>query len=132
MSTRVDRTVAYYWATLAVGLLGGVAVGVGALVGGHPVVGLVAFTIMTLLTAALVLLAKRSETIRGLLDRRDERISSIDLRATAASGGVTIVAIVVGAVVELAHGHDGSPFTWLGAIAGLSYLAALLVLRARG
>jgi hypothetical protein len=131
MSTRVDRR-ATYWTTLAVGLLGGVALGVGALVGGHPVLGLIAFTIMALFTAALGLLARHSETIKGLLDRRDERISSIDLRATAASGGVTIVAIVVGAVVELAHGHDGSPFIWLGAVAGLSYLAAVLVLRARG
>jgi hypothetical protein len=131
MSTRVDRSIAY-WATPAVGLLCGVALGLGALVGGHPALGLIGFTIMALLTAGLVLLARRSETIQGLLDRRDERISSIDLRATAASGGVTIVAILVGAVVELAHGHDGSPFTWLGAVAGLSYLAALLVLRARG
>jgi hypothetical protein len=131
MSTRVDRR-ATFWVTPAVGVLGGVALGVGALVGGHPVLGLVAFGSMALLSAAVVLLARRSETIQGLLDRRDERIEAIDLRATAASGLVTIVAIVVAAIVELARGHDGAPFTWLGAIAGLGYLAAVLVLRLRG
>jgi len=131
MSTRVDRRAAF-WATPAVGVLGGVALGVGALIGGHPMLGLVAFSIMALLSAGVVLLARRSETIQGLLDRRDERISSIDLRATAASGLLTTVAIVVAAIVELARGRDGAPFTWLGAIAGIGYLAALLVLRVRG
>ena len=43
-----------------------------------------------------------------------------------------ITAIIVAFVIELARGHDGSPFTWLGAIAGLTYLAAIVVFRVRG
>jgi presenilin-like A22 family membrane protease len=54
------------------------------------------------------------------------------LRATAISGLAVITAIIVAFVIELARGHDGSPFTWLGAIAGLTYLAAVVVFRVRG
>jgi presenilin-like A22 family membrane protease len=56
----------------------------------------------------------------------------IDIHATAISGLAVIVAIIIAFVIELARGHDGSPFTWLGAIAGLAYLAAIVVFRARG
>jgi hypothetical protein len=34
--------------------------------------------------------------------------------------------------VELAGGHSGAPYTWLAAVFGLTYLAALTVLRLRG
>jgi presenilin-like A22 family membrane protease len=82
---------------------------------------------------ALVLFGGRSETIRGLRgDGRDERFKMIDIHATAISGLAVIVAIIIAFVIELARGHDGSPFTWLGAIAGLAYLAAIVVFRARG
>ena len=43
-----------------------------------------------------------------------------------------ITAIIVAFVVELARGHDGNPYGWLGAIAGLSYLVAVIVFRIRG
>jgi hypothetical protein len=45
---------------------------------------------------------------------------------------VVIVAVIVGFVVELAHGRDGNPFTWLGALGDLAYMAALVVMRLRG
>ena len=32
----------------------------------------------------------------------------------------------------LARGHSGNPYAWLGAVAGISYLLAVLVLRLRG
>ena len=54
---------------------------------------------------AIVLFGGRSETIRG---------------------------IIVALAVELARGHDGSPYGWLGAVAGLAYLAAVVVFRMRG
>jgi hypothetical protein len=69
--------------------------------------------------------------VRGLLDRRDERIVTIDLRATAASGLAVILAVIVGAVVELARGHSGVPYVWLAAIGGVVYLAAIVVQRIR-
>ncbi len=82
--------------------------------------------------AALVLFGGRSETIRGLRgDGRDERIAMIDLRATAFAGVVMIIAVIAGFMVELARGHDGSPYMWLGAVGGLAYLAAIILQRVR-
>jgi hypothetical protein len=101
-------------------------------VGGNPGSGLVSLGIMTAF-GALVLLGGRSETIRGLRgDGRDERFRQIDIHATAIAGLAVIIAIIVSFVVELARGHDGSPYGWLGAVAGLSYLVAVIVLRIRG
>jgi hypothetical protein len=82
--------------------------------------------------AAVVFASWRSETVRGLLDRRDERIVGIDLRATAAAGTAIILAVIVGAVVELGRGHSGAPYTWLAAVGGVAYLAAVVVQRMRG
>jgi hypothetical protein len=130
MSRSIDR--GGRWTIAAVGLLGGLAFLVGAWLGGHPALGVVMFGIMAVFVAGFLLAARRSETVKGLMDHRDERFALIDLRATAATGGVTIVAIVIGAVVELAHGRSGAPFTWLGAIAGLTYLASVVLLRLRG
>ncbi|HET7052112.1 MAG TPA: hypothetical protein VFI54_27830 [Solirubrobacteraceae bacterium] len=101
-------------------------------IGGDAGSGLVSLGIMTAF-GALVLLGGRSETIRGLRgDGRDERFRAIDIHATAISGLAVIIAIIIAFVIELARGHDGSPFTWLGAIAGVTYLAAIVVFRLRG
>ncbi|HSC01858.1 MAG TPA: hypothetical protein VLC49_01020 [Solirubrobacteraceae bacterium] len=101
-------------------------------IGGHPGAGLVSFGVMAL-TGALVLFGGRSETIRGLRgDMRDERFQRIDIHATAFAGTVTITAVIVGFLVEVARGHDGNPFTWLGAVAGVAYLAAVITMRVRG
>jgi hypothetical protein len=81
---------------------------------------------------ALILLGGRSDTIRGLRgDGRDERFRKIDVAATAVAGLAVITAIIVAFVVEVARGNDGSPYSWLGAIAGVSYIAAILVFRFR-
>ena len=82
---------------------------------------------------AVFLFGGRSETIRGLRgDGRDERFQRIDIHATAFAGTVVIAAIIVAFVVELARGHDGAPYTWLGALGGVAYLAAVVVMRLRG
>ncbi len=71
--------------------------------------------------------------MRGLRgDGRDERFALIDLRATALAGTVTIVAILVAWIVELAAGRDGDPYTWLASVAGLAYILAVALLRWRG
>jgi hypothetical protein len=80
--------------------------------------------------SVFVLLAGRSETIR-LIGSPDERWRAIDLAASAIAGLVLITVIIGAFAWELAHGRDGSPFTQLGAIAGVSYLVALLILRSR-
>jgi hypothetical protein len=43
-----------------------------------------------------------------------------------------LITVIIGAwLVEVAKGHDGSPYTQLGAIAGLAYVLAVALLRWR-
>jgi hypothetical protein len=110
----------------------GVVVFIAQWIGGDPRSGLVSFAILAGF-GALVLLGGRSETIRGLRgDGRDERFRQIDVHATAVAGLVVISATIVAFLVEVARGHSGSPYTWLGAIAGVAYLAAVIIFRTRG
>lgn len=112
-------------------ILGGVFFGAQAIAGDWKS-GLVSLGIMAA-AGAVFLFGGQSETIRGLRgDGRDERIASMDLRATALAGTAVILALIVGTAVELAQGHSGAPYTWLGAIAGLTYLTAIIVQRVRG
>jgi hypothetical protein len=100
-------------------------------VGGHPGSGLVSLGIMAAM-GAVFLFGGRSETIRGLRgDGRDERFRQMDIHATAFAGTVVITAIIIAFVVSLARGHDGGPYAWLGAVAGVSYLVAIVTLRLR-
>jgi hypothetical protein len=82
--------------------------------------------------AAVFFFARRNETVQGLGGPgRDERWALIDLTATAAAGAV-LIAVVIGCwLVEIAKGHDGSPYGQLGAIAGLAYILAVAILRLR-
>jgi hypothetical protein len=100
--------------------------------GGSPLSGLVSLGIMTGF-GALVLVGGRSETIRGLRgDGRDERFREMDIHATAAAGLAVIIAILAAVVIELARGRSAHPYDWLGVIAGLAYLLAIVVFRLRG
>jgi hypothetical protein len=110
----------------------GVVLFVAQWIGGNARSGAVSFGIMAAF-GALVLLGGRSETIRGLRgDGRDERFRQLDIHATALAGLAVIIAIIAAFVVELARGRDGSPYGWLGAVAGVAYLIAIVVLRLRG
>jgi hypothetical protein len=101
-------------------------------VGGSLGSGLVSLAILAGF-GLFILLAGRSETIRGLRgDGRDERFAQIDLRATAVAGLVLIVTLIVAGLTEIARGHSGSPYTWLCAIGGLSYALAVAFFRWRG
>ena len=102
-------------------------------VGGDPFGGLVSLAIMCVFGALIFFGGARSETIRGLRgDGRDERFRQIDVHATALAGLAVLIAVIVAVMVELARGHSGAPFSWLGAIGGLTYLAGVVVLRVRG
>jgi hypothetical protein len=59
------------------------------------------------------------------------RVRDIDNDASMFAGMVLVVAVIAGFVIEIARGQDGQPFAVLGAIAGVSYVAALVVLRLR-
>ncbi len=110
----------------------GLAMLIAQWLGGDPRNGLFSLALMAGI-AALVFLGGGSETIRGLRgDGTDERFRLIDLRATAFAGSCLIVVVLVGVLVELARGNDGAPFNWLGAIAGLAYISAIVTLRIRG
>ena len=100
-------------------------------IGGDWVGGAISLGIMLGL-GLVFLLGSRRDLIRQLrADTQDERGAAIDLRATAFAGVVVISAVIVGFMVDLARGGDGSPYTWMGVIGGVSYFAALLVLRRR-
>jgi len=110
----------------------GVVVFAAQWIGGDPGSGLISLAIMAGF-GALILLGGRSETIRALRgDGRDERFRTIDIHATALAGLAVILAIIVAFIVELAKGHSGNPYGWLGAIGGITYLVAIVVFRIRG
>jgi hypothetical protein len=82
--------------------------------------------------AALFFFARRSETLQGLGGPgRDERWALIDLSATALTGIVLITVIIGAWLYEIANGKDGSPYSQLGAVAGVTYILAVAILRAR-
>ena len=126
--TKTNRT---YWVTPAVGVAVGLIYLIGFSVGGKPGYGLVALGVMVVFSAAIAIAGRRSETERGLLDHRDERLAGIDVRATAVTAVVMILAVLAGFVVEVARGHDGSPYALIGAVGGVAYLGAVGYFRVR-
>jgi hypothetical protein len=121
-----------YLATPIFGAAMGVVYLVAFLVAGNPVDGVIGFAVMVAFSAVLLLASRRSETVKGLLDHRDERISAIDVRATAVTALVMITVVIVAFVVQIARGQSGWPYSMLGFVGGLSYVAAVIVLRIRG
>jgi hypothetical protein len=100
--------------------------------GGSPVQGVISLAVLAAF-GLVILLAGRSETVRGLRgDGRDERFAQIDLQATALSGLAVIVALIVAWLVATARGQSGNPYGWLLAIAGLTYVLAVAWFRWRG
>ena len=119
------------WVQPVLALVLGVVMWVAFWLGGDPAAGLLSFGIMAAF-GALLLLGGRSEMVRGMRgDGRDERWAMIDLRATALAGLVIITAVIVAFLVEIAHGHDGMPYAWLGALGGVAYVVGLLIGRWR-
>jgi hypothetical protein len=100
--------------------------------GGQPGSGLVSFAIMAGAGLAVLLLSRHNETIRGLTIGRDERFVQIDLRATALTGLVLVVTLIVAWLVAIAQGHTGQPYDWLLAVGGLAYILAVALFRWRG
>lgn len=119
------------WGTPVLGVVIGIAYLVAGWIGGDLAFGFGGLGLMVAASIAMLVLGRFSETVAGLLDRRDERINSLDAGATLAAGNVLIVAVIVGFIVETARGQDGSPYSMLAAIAGVTYVIALAFLRFR-
>ena len=121
-----------YLATPIFGVLMGLVYLVAFWAGGSLAYGVFGLVVMVAFSLLLLVARRRSETVRGLLDHRDERISAIDLRATAVTALAMIAVVLVAFVVEIARGQSGWPYSMLGAVGGVTYLAAVIVLRIRG
>ena len=100
--------------------------------GGQPGEGAISLALMVAF-GLVVLLAGRSETIRGLRgDGRDERFAKIDTHATAVAGLAVLIALIVAWLVATARGQSGNPYDWLLAVGGLAYILAIAYFRWRG
>jgi K+-transporting ATPase A subunit len=115
-----------------VAVAGGIVYLVAGLIGGQSRFGVAGLVVMVVFAGVLLLVRRRSETVKGLLDRRDERINTIDLRATALAGGVVLAALFVAFAVSIARGGSGAPYDWLLGLGGLAYLVSVVVMRLRG
>ncbi len=125
---RITRT-SWFLPLFSVAL--GVAVLAAFWIGDRPRDGLASLAVMAFV-GAIFLLGGRSEMIRGLRgDGRDEYWARMDARASLFAGMVLLTAVLGMCLWEWAHERDGSPYTALGAISGVAYLAALAVLRVR-
>ncbi len=94
--------------------------------------GLVSLAIMVGLAAALVALSGRSGLVEVMRNpQADERSAMLDLRATAFAGLVLILVVIGAVFYELARGQSPSPYSQLGAVAGVAYLVALIGLQRR-
>jgi hypothetical protein len=89
--------------------------------------------IMLAYGGVLVAFSRRSEVAALLRDSgHDERQAQINLRASALTAYSVILLAVVMAFVELARGRDPGPWGVICAVAGLTYLASIVVLSRRG
>ena len=110
----------------------GVVVFVVSWVGGQFDAGLGSLGFFAAFGLAILLLTRRSETVRGLTIQRDERFAQIDLRATAVAGLVVLITLIVAWLVAIARGQNGHPYDWLLAVSGLTYVLAIVFFRWRG
>jgi hypothetical protein len=93
--------------------------------------GILGLALMLGVGVVFVAASKWSETAAGLRDRTDERINQIDRSASLFAGMTVLLAVLAMFVVEIAQGKDGSPYSQLGALGGVTYLVALVWLRFR-
>ena len=131
-TTRRDVTRSRWWLP-AVSLALGAVMLAAFVIGGDTADGLQAVGVMAAVAALFAFGAPRSETLGGLGGPgRDERWAMIDLRASALAGFVLITVVIGAFLYEIATGEDGEPYSQLGAIAGVAYIVALAIGRARG
>ena len=131
MSNRDTKMNLQSWSVPIVAAVIGVAYLIAGIVGDDIWFGVFGLALMLGTAAAMMLAGRRSETVQGLLDRKDERIRGIDNEATMFAGMAVLLAVIVGFVVDIARGQDGMPYAALGATGGVVYVVAVIVLRLR-
>lgn len=119
------------WAIPTVAVLAGVGYLIAGLVGDNLRFGIFGLLLMLAVGGTFMLAGRRSETVAGLIDRRDERINQLDTTASLVAGMSVLLAAIVMFMVEIAQGRDGSPYYQLAALGGVSYVVALVWLRFR-
>lgn len=121
------------WVSIGVLAVLGAAITGATWLGGEPDLALVLGIFYVLSCGASYLWSRGGGDVAAIIRLQgDERQQSLDMRATAAAGLVTLGFCVGGAVVNLAQGGTGSPWALILAVGGVSYTAALAVLRRRG
>ena len=83
------------WAVPVTAAVIGVGYLVAGVAGDNTGFGIFGLCLMLAVAGGFLVLGTRSETVAGLVNRRDERINAIDRDASLASGGVLIVAVIV-------------------------------------
>lgn len=132
MSTHDKTTsVTTRWVVPGVAVLAGLAYLVAGLVGDDLRFGVVGLAMMLGVGAVFLMASRWSETVAGLRDRTDERINHLDRSASLTAGMTVLMVVLVMFVMEIAQGKDGSPYSQLGALGGVTYLVALAWLRFR-
>lgn len=119
------------WAIPAVCLVAAIAYLVTGLVADEPALAVGGPIIMLVFAAGILFAGRYSETVKGLLDRKDERINALDRDATVITGALLIVVILASALIDTVRGGDGSPYFALAAFAGVTYAVAFVCLRWR-
>jgi hypothetical protein len=122
---------AVHWAIPATALVFAVVYLVAGLVSGNTGFAVFGFGVMVVTGAGFIVAARWSETAAGLRDSSDERINQIDREASLVASMVVLLAVLAMFVVEIAQRKDGLPYSLLGAVGGVAYLIALVVLRFR-
>ena len=126
MSTHESTVRNRKWVTPVTALVIGLGYLVAGVLGHNLEFGVFGLLLMVVTGGAFWLIGTRSETVAGLLDRRDERINAIDASATQFAGMTTLVLVLGAFMVEIARGQDGMPYAALGAVAGVAYVVALV------
>jgi hypothetical protein len=85
-----------------------------------------------LVFAAFFYFGARNETVAGIgSPTRDERWEMINGRAMAFAGAVVTLILIVGWVVDVLQGQDGSPYAEIVGGGAIAYFAAALWLKSR-
>jgi hypothetical protein len=130
-NVRTDRNTNSWTVPATAGIIGAGYL-IAGILGGQTTFGITGFIVMAAFAAVLRRGARHSETVRGLMNHSDERINSIDLRATAVTAIAMIAFTLTAFCVEVARGHSGWPYYGIAAVGGVTYLLSVVVLRIRG